>query len=55
MQRHLTALETYFVESAGTRFLTFVATTCRFTDTGANAATNAKSRMLGAGCWLYAI
>src|SRR3546814_752036 len=51
LQRHLTAFEADFMETAGTRFLTFVAAASGFTQARANAATDTTASMLAALGW----
>src|SRR5690606_23816574 len=48
LQRHLTAFETDFVEATRTGLLTFVTTTGRFAQAGADTATDATLSVLGA-------
>src|SRR5690606_7950679 len=55
LQRHLTALEADLMETAGTRFLTFVATASGFTQARADAATDTAASMLGAFGWFQRI
>jgi hypothetical protein len=48
LQRHLTAFKADFMETASTRFLTFVTATAGFTQARANTATDTASGMLAA-------
>src|SRR5690606_39261036 len=55
LQRHLTAFETNLVETARTRFLTFMTTTGRLAQAGADTATDATLSVLGAVCRLNGV